>query len=58
MAVLFKQGRAHVFGLLADALPRMEREVSGVLDRLPCNLLVVFVVEGQHSTQEQVGDDA
>ena len=57
MAVLLEQGRADVFGLLADALPRMEREVSRVLNRLPCYLLVVLVVERQHSAQQQGCDD-
>ena len=35
----------------------MEGEVSCILDRLPCDLLIVLVVEGKHARQEQVRDD-
>ena len=57
MPVLLQQSSANVLGILTNALPWVEREVSGVLDGLAGDLLVVFVVEGQHSAQEQVGDD-
>ena len=56
MPILFEQHRADVFRLLTYALPRMEREVGSVLDRLPCDLLVVLIVKGKHATQQQVGD--
>jgi len=56
--VLLEKRRAHLLGSLRDALPRVEREVGRVLDSLTRDLFVVLVVEGQHSTQEQVSDHA
>eukprot|EP00354_Favella_ehrenbergii_P000837 CAMPEP_0170463072 /NCGR_PEP_ID=MMETSP0123-20130129/8323_1 /TAXON_ID=182087 /ORGANISM="Favella ehrenbergii, Strain Fehren 1" /LENGTH=162 /DNA_ID=CAMNT_0010728417 /DNA_START=355 /DNA_END=843 /DNA_ORIENTATION=- len=58
VSVLLQEGRAHVLRLLAHALPRVEREVGGVLNRLASDLLVVLVIEREHSAQQQVGDDA
>jgi len=56
MAVLFQKGLAYIFSGLADALPRVEREVSGVLNGLARDFLVIFVVEGEHAAQKHVGD--
>ena len=56
--VLFEQGEADIFCALTNSFPRMEREVSCVLDSLASDLLVVFVVEWQNTTKKQIGDDA
>lgn len=58
MPVLLKQRQANILCPLTDTLPWMEREVSSILNRLTSNFLVVFIVERQHSAQQQVGDDA
>jgi len=55
--VLLEEGQTDVLGALADTFPRMEREVSGVLDGLARNLLVVLVVEGQNAAEKQIGDN-
>ena len=56
--VLFEQGEADIFRALTNTFPRMEREVSCVLNSLASDLLVVFVVEWQNTTKKQIGDDA
>lgn len=46
------------FALLGDLGPRVEREVRGVVDSLPGDLAVIFVVVGEHAGQEEVDDDS
>lgn len=43
---------ADVLAFLGDLVPGVEAEVGRVVDGLPGDLSVVFVVEGQHSAQE------
>ena len=57
VAVLIQKSATDVLSSLTDALPWVEGEVSGVLDGLSGDLLVVLVVEGQHASEEQIGDD-
>ena len=57
VSILLEKGSADILACLTDTLPRMEREVSRVLDRLPSYLFVIFVVEGKNATQKEVCDD-
>ena len=36
----------------------MEREVCRYLDGLPCDLFVILIVKGKHSTEEKIADDS
>lgn len=58
VAVLFKQSRTHVFSGLADLLPRLKLEIHIVLDSFARNLLVILIIEGKHTAEHQIGDDA
>lgn len=58
VAIFLQKRRANVLGGLTDALPRVEREIGRVLDRLPRDLLVVLVVERQNAREQEIGDDA
>ena len=57
MAIFLQKRRANVLGGLADALPRVEREIGGILDRLSRDLLVVLVVKWQNARKQEIGDD-
>ena len=46
VTILLEEGSADILACLTDTLPRMEREVSRVLDRLTSDLFVIFVVKG------------
>jgi len=57
VTVLVQEGRAYIDGLLADVLPGIKVELRGILDRLPCNFFVILIIEGEDSTQHEVGDN-
>ena len=57
VTILLEKGSADILACLADTLPRMEREVSRILDRLPGDLFIIFVIEGKNTTQKKVCDD-
>lgn len=44
--------------IVRDSVPRWEGEVGRVLDCLPRDLFVLFVVEWEDSAEEEVADDA
>lgn len=58
MPILLKHQLAGVLRVLRPLFPRAEGEVDCVLDRLSGDLLFIFIVEGQNSRQQQIGDDA
>jgi hypothetical protein len=58
VTVFVKQGGAHGAGFLGNILPRIEIELWCVLDGLPCDFLVVFIVKRQDTTEHEVCDDS
>lgn len=54
---LLEQSFAEIDGILADFFPRVEREVSWVLNGLSGDLLVVIVIERKDTRKEKVRDD-
>lgn len=47
---------ADVLSLFGNLFPGVEGEIGRVVNSLSCNFSVVFVIEGEHSTQEEVDD--
>ena len=56
MAIFLQKRRADILSSLTDTFPRVERKIGGVLDGLPSDLFVVFVVEGQYAGKQEIGD--
>lgn len=48
---------AKIFALIGNFLPRVEREIGRLIDCLSGDLSVIFVIERQHTAEQQVDDD-
>lgn len=47
---------ADVLSLFGNFFPGVEGEIGRVVNSLSSNLSVIFVIEGEHSAQEEVDD--
>jgi hypothetical protein len=56
-SVFLKHGLARSLAFLTYLVPGTKVEVRRILNSLPCNFAVIFVVKGKHTTKEKVGDD-